>query len=33
MKLYILSFGTAYETGNTREAILLSPKFTHVKDH
>ncbi len=33
MKLYILSFGTAYETGNTREAMLLFPKFTQLKNH
>jgi hypothetical protein len=33
MKLYILSFGTAYETDNGREAILLLHKFTQVKNH
>jgi hypothetical protein len=33
MKLYILSLGTAYETDNSREAILLLPMFTQVRDH
>jgi hypothetical protein len=30
---YILSFDTAYETENGREAILLLPTFTQVRDH
>ena len=33
MKLYILSFDTAYETDNIREAILLLPTFTQLKNH
>jgi hypothetical protein len=33
MKLYILSFDTAYETENGRGAILLLSTFTQVRDH
>jgi hypothetical protein len=33
MKLYILSFDTAYETVNTGEATLLTPNFTQLKNH
>jgi len=33
MKLYILSFDTAYETENSREAVLLLPTFTQVRNH
>jgi hypothetical protein len=33
MKLYILSFDTAYETENKREAMLLLPKFTQDREH
>jgi hypothetical protein len=33
MKLYILSFNTAYETENIKKAILLLPTFTQVRDH
>jgi hypothetical protein len=33
MKLYILSFDTAYETDNSRGAMLLFPTFTQVRDH
>ena len=33
MKLYILSFDTAYETENIREAKLLSLTFTHLRNH
>lgn len=33
MKLYILSFDTAYETENMKEAILLLSMFTQVQNH
>jgi len=33
MELYILSFDTAYETDNGREAILLLSMFTQVQNH
>lgn len=33
MKLYILSFDTAYETENKGEAKLLSPTFTHLRNY
>jgi len=33
MKLYILSFDTAYETGNKSGAMLLLSKFTQDKEH
>jgi|688.fasta_scaffold27040_4 hypothetical protein len=33
MKLHVLSFDTAYETENSREAMLLPTTFTQLRNH